>query len=504
MTLLSPPLPHPKTDQRLSPQLFSPGAVPIAVAHGDGIGPEIMQASLAVLRAAGADIAVQTVELGEAVYGAGHSSGIAPATWDILRRSRALYKAPITTPQGGGYKSLNVTLRKSLGLFANVRPTTAYAPFVATKHPGMDVVVVRENEEDLYAGIEHRQTDDVYQCLKLVSRPGTEKIVRYAFEYARHNGRRKVSCFSKDNIMKLTDGLFHKVFDAIGAEYPDIAKDHWIIDIGAARLAAAPGQFDVIVTGNLYGDIISDIAAEIAGSVGMAPSANVGAHGAMFEAIHGSAPLIAGQDAANPSGLLLAGVMMMVHVGQPEVAELVHNAWLRTIEDGVHTADIAHDRPGEKLVGTQGFAAEVISRLGMEPRHLTAVRYARGGAPFVVPVAAPAVPAEKRTVGIDVFVHWSGADATQLAATMAAAEAGVLELTMITNRGVKVWPQGMPETFCTDHWRCRYMARPGIALNQAMIAELMLRLARQGTAFIKTEHLCTFDGVPGYSLGQGQ
>jgi len=479
-------------------------AVPVAVAMGDGIGPEIMGACLAVLHAGGAALAIEEIELGETVYKEGHSSGIAPATWDVLRRTKLLYKAPITTPQGGGYKSLNVTLRKSLGMFANVRPTGAYAPFVTTKHPGMDVVIVRENEEDLYAGIEHRQTDEVYQCLKLVSRPGTEKIVRYAFEHARRNGRGKVSCFSKDNIMKLTDGLFHQIFDAIAREYPEIETDHWIIDIGAARLASNPGQFDVIVTGNLYGDIISDIAAEIAGSVGLAPSANIGAHGAMFEAIHGSAPLIAGRDVANPSGLLLAGVMMLVHAGQPKVAERVHNAWLRTIEDGVHTADTAPAAGGGTLVGTQGFADAVIARLGQMPRQLAPVHYA--DAPPVAPQAEPParVRAEKHTVGIDVFVHWDNHDAAELAALMQPSGAGVLDLTMISNRGVKVWPGGMAETLTTDHWRCRYMACPGVALNPAVLAELQLRLARAGVAFVKTEHLCTFDGVPGFSLSQGQ
>ena len=500
MTLL-PPLSAPLAHTRSDAPSIQP--VPVAVAKGDGIGPEIMRASLAVLQAAGAALEIREIALGEAVYKSGHSSGIAPGTWDVLRATKLLYKAPITTPQGGGYKSLNVTLRKSLGLFANVRPTGAYDPFVATKHPGMDVVIVRENEEDLYAGIEHRQTDEVYQCLKLVSRPGTEKIVRFAFEYARRNGRRKVSCFSKDNIMKLTDGLFHKTFDAIAKEYKKIETDHWIIDIGAARLANNPGQFDVIVTGNLYGDIISDIAAEIAGSVGLAPSANIGAHGAMFEAIHGSAPPLAGKDVANPSGLLLAGVMMLVHAGQPRVAERVHNAWLRTIEDGVHTADMPQAAPGAQRVGTQGFAQAVIARLGLEPRHLAPVRYGEAGPALAVPEAAPTVPAEKRTVGVDVFLHWSGRTPDNLA-TLLLPVVGGMELAMITNRGVKVWPQGLAETFCTDHWRCRFLAPTGGDLGHVDIVALLARLAGAGLDFIKTEHLCTFGGVAGYSLGQGQ
>src|SRR5205814_1330356 len=310
------------------------------------------------------------------VYLGGHSSGIEDSSWDSLRTTKVFLKAPITTPQGGGFKSLNVTVRKTLGLYANVRPCVSYHPFIETKHPGMDVVIVRENEEDLYAGIEYRQTDQVTQCLKLISRPGSEKIVRYAFEYARAHNRKKVTCFTKDNIMKLTDGLFHKVFNEIAAEYPDIENEHWIVDIGAAKLADTPEAFDVIVMPNLYGDILSDVAAQIAGSVGLAGSANVGTAASMFEAIHGSAPRRAGQNLANPSGLLLGGVMMLVHIGQWEAAERVHNAWLRTLEDGVHTYDIFEAGISKEKVGTKEFAQAVVSRLGQKPLKLKARSYA--------------------------------------------------------------------------------------------------------------------------------
>src|SRR5438094_4821170 len=312
----------------------------ITVAYGDGIGPEIMEATLHVLKEAGAKLDIQRIEIGEKVYLSGNTSGIDPSAWDSLRNTKVFLKAPITTPQGGGYKSLNVTVRKTLGLYANVRPCVSYHPFIETKHPGMDLVIVRENEEDLYAGIEYRQTDQVMQGLKIISRPGSEKIVRYAFEFARRHNRKKVTCFTKEHIMKLTDGLFHKVFNEIAAEYSDIENEHWIVDIGAAKMADTPNAFDVIVMPNLYGDILSDVAAQIAGSVGLAGSANIGENIAMFEAIHGSAPRRAGQNLANPSGLLLGSIMMLVHIGQTNVAERVHNAWLRTIEDGVRTYDI--------------------------------------------------------------------------------------------------------------------------------------------------------------------
>ncbi|MGE5408208.1 MAG: NADP-dependent isocitrate dehydrogenase [Syntrophothermus sp.] len=481
---------------------MSGAGTPITVARGDGIGPEIMDATLAILDAAGADLSIEEIEIGEAVYERGHSSGIEPDAWESLRRTRVFLKAPITTPQGGGFKSLNVTVRKTLGLYANVRPCVAYAPFIATRHPDMDVVVIRENEEDLYAGIEHRQTDDVTQCLKLISRPGCERICRYAFEYARRHGREKVSCFTKDNIMKLTDGLFHRVFEEVAEEYPEIASEHWIVDIGAAKLADTPEAFDVVVLPNLYGDVLSDVTAQIAGSVGLAGSANVGESCAMFEAIHGSAPRRAGQNLANPSGLLLGAVMMLVHIGQGEAAERVHNAWLATIEQGVGTYDMVAD--GASSVGTREFGQAVIDRLGEEPARLAPARYSSAEEPMEIPrTASPA--ASKTMDGVDVFVHEREGDAEALAARLnEAADPVWLKLAMITNRGVKVWPEGIPETFCTDHWRCRFMAPDGVPAHRSHVIALLGALDRARIDFVKTEGLYRFDGEPAYSLGQGQ
>ena len=485
----------------LSPVPLTP--TPITVAAGDGIGPSIMSATLRVLEAAGARLAPEPIEVGETVYRRGVTSGIARASWDSLRRTGVLLKSPITTPQGGGYKSLNVTLRKTLGLYANVRPCRAYAPFVPTLHPLMNVVIVRENEEDLYAGIEHRQTREVVQCLKLVTRAGCERIVRYAFEYARQHGRRKVTALSKDNIMKMTDGLFHRVFDEIGAAYPELEREHQIIDIGTARLAVHPERYDVIVTLNLYGDILSDVAAEVAGSVGLAGSANIGHSVAMFEAIHGSAPDLAGQDVANPSGLLQAAVLMLHHIGQGEVADRVQNAWLRTLEDGVHTRDIQGERTRER-VGTQAFADAVIVRLGQLPVQLPAVHSGQTGRPLVTrPQPAPA-PIIKQLVGTDVFFEWSDGerDPAVLADTLQGVQQPELTLRMITNRGVLVWPDGFPETQRADHWRCRFLGNGPVEHQQ--VIDLLRRINLTGLDFIKTEHLYTFDGQPGYSLGQGQ
>ncbi|MFN5133991.1 MAG: NADP-dependent isocitrate dehydrogenase [Chitinophagaceae bacterium] len=475
----------------------------ITVAKGDGIGPEIMDATLKIIMAAGAQIEVDEIEVGEKVYLAGNTAGIAKESWDVIRRNKVFLKAPITTPQGGGYKSLNVTTRKFLGLYSNVRPCMSLHPFVRTKHPQMDVVIVRENEEDLYAGIEHQQTDEVVQCLKLISRPGCEKIVRYAFEYAKVYGRKKVTCFTKDNIMKQTDGLFHKVFDEIGAEYPEIEKEHWIIDIGAAKMADTPEAFDVIVMPNLYGDVLSDVAAQIAGSVGLAGSANIGETCAMFEAIHGSAPRRAGQNMANPSGLLQGAIMMLNHIAQTDVAEKVQNAWLKTIEDGIHTYDIYKEGVSTQKVGTSEFADAVIANLGKKPTTLKEVSYAKGQT-LNLPKVGRKTPAKKELMGGYVFVHWAGTNPNELAEKMQKINNGDVQLSMITNRGIKVWPDGFEETFCTDHWRCRFKNKNGGMLSKEEIIQLLQASLNEGIDTIKTENLYNFDGVAGYSLGQGQ
>ncbi|MEM7573001.1 MAG: NADP-dependent isocitrate dehydrogenase [Bacteroidota bacterium] len=474
----------------------------ITFAKGDGIGPEIMEATLAILKAAKARIEWEEVQVGEQVYLSGNTSGISKSAWDTIRENKIFLKAPITTPRGGGYKSLNVTLRKTLGLYSNVRPCKSFSPYVKTKHPDMDVVVIRENEEDLYAGIEHQQTDEVVQCLKLITRPGCEKIIRYAFEYARVYRRKKVSCFVKDNIMKHTDGLFHQVFKEVAQEYPDIESDNWIIDIGAARLADTPEIFDVVVMPNLYGDIVSDITAQISGSVGLAGTANVGESCSMFEAIHGSAPDIAGQNVANPSGLLRAAVMMLTHIGQQDVAEIVKNAWSCAIEEGIHTKDIYKEGISSQLVGTQEFAQAVIDRLGQKPKLLRVAEYTRG-VQLNVPRYRRAKESKKVLKGVDIFVDWKGKDSNELAARLEKLNSEI-KLSMITNRGVKVWPDGFEETFCTDHWRCRFEVENGHPATKQSIPDLLGKALQEEVDVIKTENLYEFDGKRGYSLGQGQ
>jgi isocitrate dehydrogenase len=475
---------------------------PVTVAYGDGIGPEIMHATLDIIKSAGAQLEIEVIEIGEKVYLAGNPSGIAASAWESLRRTRVFLKAPITTPQGGGYKSLNVTTRTALGLYANVRPAVAYAPFVETKYPGMNVIIVRENEEDVYGGIEYRQTQQMTEALKLISRPGTEKVVRFAFEYARANARKKVTCFAKDNILKITDGLFHKIFDEVAAQYPDLEHEFWIVDIGAAKLADNPQAFDVLVLPNLYGDILSDVAAQIAGSVGLAGSANIGDVAAMFEAIHGSAPRRANQNVANPSGLLQGAILMLVYVRQPEVATRVQNAWLRTVEDGIHTYDIYKEGVSKQKVGTKEFAQAVIERLGQLPTTLQPASY--GPLPSIKAERPLGVDHReaKTLVGVDIYLDWTAGHPDDLGAALNKLSGDKARLQAVFNRGTVVWPNGLPETFCTDHWRARFLGKDGAKLDHREVLALLERINEAGFDFVKTEQLYDFDGKPGYSVSQ--
>jgi isocitrate dehydrogenase len=491
----------------------------ITVAYGDGLGPEIIDSTLEILKEAKADLKFNIIEVGQKIYEKGFASGLMPSAWEELNSTRVLLKAPITTPQGGGYKSLNVTMRKKLGLFANVRPISSFHPFITTKFPGMDVVIVRENEEDLYAGIEHRQTDQTYQCLKLVTRQGCEKIIRYAFEYAVANGRKKVSCFSKDNIMKMTDGLFHKVFNEIAAEYPDIKNDHYIIDIGTARLAAKPEIFDVVVTMNLYGDIISDVVAETSGSVGLAGSANIGKDYAMFEAIHGSAPDIAGKDMANPTGLIHGAIMMLVHIGQNDVASKIRNALYKTIEDGVHTPDVYNEATSKKKVGTKEFTKAVIANLGQKPSQLPVASYSSANKQTEIKVEKVATHLEKKSmIGFDLFIDWPQ-EFDQLLAVLKGMESEKMEVKMISAKGLLLWPlidKHMMPNYAKGLTVLRFIGKgiTGKSSNEIIdanktishqdIIEMLNVLNEKKFDFVKYEGLYLFDGKPGYTSGQGE
>lgn len=481
---------------------------PITIAYGDGIGPEIMTATLKIIEAAGAEIIFDVIEVGEKMYLQGYSSGIPDKAWESLNRTKVLLKGPITTPQGGGYKSLNVTLRKTLGLFANVRPCTSYYPYVSTKFPNMNLIIIRENEEDTYTGIEYRETDDVYQCLKLLSRPGCERIVHYAFEYAQKYNRKKVTCLSKDNIMKMTDGLFHRVFNDIAKQYPNIQHEHLIIDIGTALIATQPERFDVIVTLNLYGDIISDVAAQIAGSVGLAGSANIGEHISMFEAVHGSAPDIAGKNIANPSGLLHAAIQMLIHINQPQVATNIENAWLKTLEDGLHTGDIYSSAYSKQKVGTTEFAEAVITRLGQKPTHLKVADYQPGYTKIKCYEEPTRHETKKELVGVDIFIDNTAEIPAEQMATHLSKLNTSLKLITITSRGLKIWPKSMTENPYLRHCCYRFQSSTTVENLKPIPYQDVLSLLSQineiGIQIVQTENLYTYDGQLGFSLAQGQ
>jgi isocitrate dehydrogenase len=476
---------------------------PITVAPGDGIGPEIMEAARHILEEAGAQLEIETIELGEAAVQKGSASGIEPAAWESLRRTKVLFKGPVTTPQGGGFQSTALTFRKALGLYANVRACVSYHPYVETRFPRTNLVVVRENEEDTWSGIEYRQSVDAVHVAKSFSRPGCEKVIRYAFEYAQAHGRRKVTCFTKDNVLKMTDGLFRDTFNEVGVHYSEIEKEHLLVDIGAARLADRPEDFDVLVLPNAYGDILSEIAAQMTGSVGLVGAASLGAECAMFEALHGSAPRRAGQNLANPSGLFLGGVMMLVHLGQADAATRAHNAWLKTIEDGIHTYDIFVEGISRQKVGTKEFTKAVVERLGQVPAKLPPVAYQAAAAPAAYSYRRPAEA--KLLVGVDLAVEFLKGGAEELARILQPVELDGLKLETIANRGMTVWPEGHAETFCIDAFTCRFKLPEDrkTGLPHASVVALLDRIAANGLEFLQVELLYTFDGKPGFTSGQG-
>lgn len=328
----------------------------VVLIPGDGIGPEIMEASRRVIDATGVEINWIPMEAGAAQIEK-HGSPIPPAVVDAIRTYGVAYKGPITTPVGTGFRSVNVVMRRELDLYANIRPSKTY-PNVPSRFENVDLVVVRENTEDLYAGIEHMIGDVAAESIKLMTKAGCERIVRYAFEYAVKNHRRKVTAVHKANIMKCTDGMFLRVAREIAAEYPQIEFDDMIIDALCMRLVQTPEKFDVMVMPNLYGDIVSDLCAGLVGGPGLAPSANIGDGKAMFEAVHGSAPQIAGQGIANPTALLLSGAMMLRHLGEADAAQRIENAVSALIAEG---KQVTQDLGG--TLSTSEYADALIAKM---------------------------------------------------------------------------------------------------------------------------------------------
>ena len=472
-------------------------STPVTVITGDGIGPEVVGAAVALADAAGAAIDWELAEAGSSAFAQGEASGVPRETLESIERTGLVLKGPLETPIGSGGKSANVTLRKLFETFANIRPVREL-PGVTTPFTGrgIDLVIVRENVEDLYAGIEHMQTPDVAQCLKLVSRVGCQRIARTALELAVAEGRERVTVATKANIMKLTEGMMQREFLEAARDYPQLQTDHLLVDNAAHQLVIAPEQLDVLVTTNMNGDILSDLASGLVGGLGFAPSANLGEQVAMFEAVHGSAPDIAGQDRANPTAMILATVMLLRHAGQFDAAEHLEQALLRALEDGAATADMGG------TLGTRAFAAAVGERMGLASQTAT-----RSRSEFKVPSIAEAdvrsEPGSREKAGADVFIETTD-DPQVLAARLQAATVGTpYELAMISNRGTAVWPSRGPRPTCVDHFRCRFLIVDRPAWHADSILGLLERIGRD-YRWMHVEKLEVIDGVAGYAKAQGE
>ena len=482
-----------------------PSSHPVTLIPGDGIGPEVVAAVQKVLAAAEVPIEWDEKHAGARVFKAGVASGVLVETVESIRRTKCALKGPLETPVGFGEKSANVTLRKYFETYGNIRPVREL-PGIRTPYSGrgIDFVVVRENVEDLYAGIEYLQTPGVAQALKIVTRKGSEKICRLAFEIARAEGRKKVTCATKANILKFTEGLFKRVFEEVSKDYPEIAAEHQIVDNCAHQLVMRPEQFDVLVMTNMNGDILSDLASALIGGLGFAPSANLGDGASIFEAVHGSAPQIAGKDMANPTALLHSSVLMLRHLGEMKAADAVENALLVTLEEGkVLTADMAGG--GREPSGTKAFTAEVVKNLGSAPKSYPKREYQKVKMPVVSHDAVLVKAKESRPMGVDIFVA-TAIDPTVLGKSVEAVVGELpVRLTQISNRGTKVYPNDLGiESDPVDCARLRFKVRAhGDTLSDKDIAELLLRVG-QKAPWVHVEKLFKYDGEPAFTKDQGE
>ncbi len=470
----------------------------VTLIQGDGVGPECAHATRRILEAAGAHLQWEEAEAGAAVFKKGVASGVPSETIDSIARNRVVLKGPLETPVGFGEKSANVTLRKLFETYANIRPVREL-PGVPTPYTGrgIDLVVIRENVEDLYAGIEHMQTANVAQCLKLISRQGCEKIAKLAFELARAEGRPRVHCATKANIMKLTEGFLKRTFERVAPEYAEIEAQHVIIDNCAHQLVKRPEQFDVIVTTNMNGDILSDLTSALVGGLGFAPSANLGKGIAIFEAVHGSAPKYAGKDVINPTALLLSGVMMLRYLGDFDVAQKVEQALIVTLESGVRTRDVAGD---QGAASTTAFTDAIIANLGKTSDRWPTRTYR----PMSIPdSASQASPTSRRSIGADVFIESTLTPDGLGQSLESLTEDAPVKLKMISNRGTKVYPSPGVLPDCVDHYRCRFIVRPGVEqVTQAHLLDLLKRVGQH--RWMHLEVLEELDGEPGFTRAQGE
>ncbi len=475
----------------------------VTVIPGDGIGPECVNAARKIIEATGAPIEWEERHAGESVFKQGIASGVPQDTIESVGKSRVVLKGPLGTPVGYGEKSANVTLRKLFETYGNLRPVREL-PGVPTPYSGrgVDLIVVRENVEDLYAGIEHMQTPGVAQCLKVISRKGCEKIVRLAFEVARAEGRKSVACATKSNIMKMTEGTLKRTFEAVAPEYPDIESWHIIIDNCAHQLVKKPEQFDVIVTTNMNGDIISDLTSALVGGLGFAPSANIGSEVAIFEAVHGSAPKYAGKNNINPTAVIGSAVMMLRHIDEFDAASSIENALVATLEEGkTRTRDVVGD---EKGAPTTVYTDEIIKNLGRKPKAWKVREYKQIELPQVTREPDFVKVGKRRVAGLDVFIE-SNRTAVEIGEDISRIVEGTpVYLKMIASRGTKVWEPTGAITDTVDAWYARLMLRDAAGdLTDAQAFDVLQRIAANHR-WAHVEKLQEFDGDPGYTKAQGE
>jgi isocitrate dehydrogenase len=481
----------------------------IAVAKGDGIGPEIMEAVIGIFNAAKLPLEYEYVDMGKWVFDKGFSIGMTPEAKDTIEQLGILFKGPMETPKGKGVKSVNVTARKTWNTYANDRKfqTLSGVDTVFSKAGiNIDLTIVRENIEDTYGGIEHMLTQDVAIARRFITRGGSEQVIRYAFEMAQKKGARRITCGHKANIMKLTDGLFLEVFNEIAKEYPNLKADDVIVDDLCMKLVSRPDLFDVIVLTNLQGDIVSDLCAGLVGGLGFAPSSNIGDHISIFEAVHGTAPDIAGKNIANPTSLLLSGLNMLRHLGMMEKAVMIENALLCTLESGVHTGDF-----GDKSipsVNTTVFAQAIIDNFGKQPSHNP--KPALNDFEFVPTNSAitknPMLLSSKnephKIVGADFFIETT-LQPNELAEIAIKQEKNQLKLVTISNRGTQVWPTGSVFTNLVNQYRLRFETDAASPLTQADILDLYSALSKD-LKISSLEILNMWGDKKAYSLAQGQ
>ena len=481
----------------------------IAVAKGDGIGPEIMEAVLTIFKAAGVGLEYQYVDMGKWVFDKGFSNGMTTEAQQTIEELGILFKGPMETPKGKGVKSVNVTARKTWNTYANKRVfQTLHGVDTVFSKAGIpiDITIVRENIEDTYGGIEHMLTHDVALSRRFITRPGSMQVIRYAFEMARKSGSRRITCGHKANIMKLTDGLFLDCFYEVAKEYPELNADDKIVDDLAMQLVVKPNQYDVIVMTNLQGDIISDLCAGLVGGLGFAPSANIGDHISIFEAVHGTAPDIAGKNIANPTALLLSGFAMLRHLGLMENAALIENALLYTLESGVHTGDFGDKN--KPAVNTTQFAQAIIDNFGKIPEQgaKPLLKNAPGTpAPFKLEQNAMMVSIEgeqEKIVGVDMFIE--SREQPEVIAQKCMLHGGTkFKLINISNRGTQVWPTGSKYTNLVNQYNLRFEALTEQSLTQQDIIGLYVTLSAD-FKICSLELLNMWGDKRSYSLAQGQ